>query len=333
MALAILADDLTGAADCAARCRGVSLPAEIALRLPTLPLPLGVTAFTSDSRHLPPAQAATHVYQLVASLRSAADVTWYKKIDSTLRGNLGAELDAMLDALGYDRALICPAFPAQGRGLSDGKLISSVAQPTDLPALLAQQSRRPVAAVALADVRARPLRLAERFAAARRAAPLLVVDALTDEDLHTILDAAERALPSVLLCGSAGLVGALAARHLACIPSNDAAADYMLPADARALLVVGSGSAAARRQIAFLRQKQQVDAIEVDPAAGLCDQRPTTNDQRPATDDETFDSKRRFSVGYPLDGSRASHGGAAVHRAAAAGTAGAGRRRHSGACA
>ncbi len=39
------------------------------------------------------------------------------KIDSTLRGNLGAELDAALAALGRDHALICPAFPAQGRGL------------------------------------------------------------------------------------------------------------------------------------------------------------------------------------------------------------------------
>jgi D-threonate/D-erythronate kinase len=289
MALAILADDLTGAADCAARCRGVGLPAEIALRQPKLPFPPGATAFTSDSRHLPPTQAATRVHELVADLRSAADVTWYKKIDSTLRGNLGAELDATIDTLGYDCALVCPAFPAQGRGLSDGKLISSVAQPSDLPVMLAQQSRRPVAAVALTEVRAGLLRLAERFAAARRMGPLLVVDALTDEDLRTILDAAERALPGALLCGSAGLVGALATRYQARIPSDDATADYMPPAGARALLVVGSGSATARRQIAYLRQNQQVDAIEIDPVDD--DRRPTTDDRRP-TDQETGDERK-----------------------------------------
>ncbi|HET9222651.1 MAG TPA: four-carbon acid sugar kinase family protein, partial [Roseiflexaceae bacterium] len=152
MALAILADDLTGAADCAARCRGAGLPAEIALRLPRLSFGPGVTAFTSDSRHLPPTQAATRVHELVAGLRNSGDVSWYKKIDSTLRGNLGAELDATLDALGRGCALVCPAFPAQGRGLSGGNLISSVAQPIHLPSLLAEQSRRPVAAIALADV-------------------------------------------------------------------------------------------------------------------------------------------------------------------------------------
>jgi uncharacterized protein YgbK (DUF1537 family) len=306
MALAILADDLTGAADCAARCRGVGLPAEIALGLPALPFPPGVTAFTSDSRHLPPTQAATRVYELLTSLGSVADVTWYKKIDSTLRGNLGAELDATLDALGYDCALVCPAFPAQGRGLSDGKLISSVAQPADLPTLVAQQSRRPVASVALADVRAGTLRLAERFAAARRAAPLLVVDALTDEDLHTILEAAERALLGVLLCGSAGLVGALAARHQTSIPSNGETVDSTALAGWRTLLVVGSGSATARRQIAYLRQNQQVDTIEIDPVDD--DRRPTTDERRTTNDERrtTVTDETRDVICDPVLGSRFS---------------------------
>jgi uncharacterized protein YgbK (DUF1537 family) len=271
MALAILADDLTGAADCAARCRSAGLPATIALRPPTAPLAPGVTAFTSDSRHLSPAQAAARVRELVAGLRRQADVTWYKKIDSTLRGNLGAELDAMLDALGRSCALVCPAFPAQGRGLSDGWLISSVVRPIHLPTLLAQQSRRLIEAVALADVRAEPSRLAERLATARHTAQLLVVDALTDADLRTILEAAEQALPGALLCGSAGLVGALAARQGASPKENtDSAAD--MPAGAPSLLVVGSGSAAARRQIAYLRQHHRVETIEISPAVGISDE-------------------------------------------------------------
>src|SRR5690348_64858 len=136
MTLAILADDLTGAADCAARCASAGMPAVIALRPPTLPFAPGATAFTSDSRYLPPATAAARVYELVACLPGIADITWYKKIDSTLRGNLGAELDATVDALKRDCALVCPAFPSQNRGLSDGRLISSVAQPIHLPTLL-----------------------------------------------------------------------------------------------------------------------------------------------------------------------------------------------------
>jgi D-threonate/D-erythronate kinase len=272
MALAILADDLTGAADCAARCRGAGLPAAIALRPPVPPFAPGATAFTSDTRHLPPALAAARVRELVAGLRCSADVTWYKKIDSTLRGNLGAELDAVLDALGRDCALVCPAFPAQGRGLSDGWLISSVAQPIHLPTLLAQQARRPVAAVSLADVRAEPSRLAERLVEARHAAQLLAVDALTDEDLRAILVAAEQALPGALLGGSAGLIGALAAYHQETGSKAVADSAASMPAGARALLVVGSGSAAARRQMAYLQQQHQVETIEIDPAAGEPDE-------------------------------------------------------------
>ena len=306
MTLAILADDLTGAADSAARCRGVGLPAVIALRSPVPPFAPGVTAFTSDSRHLPPATAAARVYELVASLQGTADITWYKKIDSTLRGNLGAELDATLDGLKCDCALVCPAFPAQNRGLSDSRLISSVAQPIHLPTLLAQQSRRPVGAIALADVRAGPSRLAEQFATARGTAQLLVVDALTDEDLHAVLAAAERALPDALLCGSAGLVGALAARYQAGAPNDVGTTDATLPTGARALLVVGSGSAAARRQIAYLRRQQQVETIEIDPAKQ--DDRPPTNpstrlragDHRPPTTDRRTGDVRLRLPDYGL---------------------------------
>jgi uncharacterized protein YgbK (DUF1537 family) len=297
MALAILADDLTGAADCAARCRGAGLPAIIALRPPAPPFPPSVLALTSDSRHLPPASAAARVRDLVGGLRHNADIIWYKKIDSTLRGNLGAELDAMLDALGRDCALVCPAFPAQDRGLSDGWLISPGAQAAHLPTLLAQQSRRWVVAVPLADVRAGPAHLAERLAAARGAARLIAVDALADEDLRAILAAAELALPGALLCGSAGLVGTIAARQ----PKSVAAEPnhFTLHAGARVLLVVGSGSATARAQIAHLRQHHQVETIEIDPAAGVSDEerRSQVAGRRSQVAGDTQDTTRNTVLG------------------------------------
>src|SRR5262245_26653808 len=100
MSLLILADDLTGAADCAARCRHAGMLASIALRAPSGTLPLGACAISSDSRWLAPEAAARRVRELIAELPGTSDMRWYKKIDSTLRGNIGAELDAMLDALG-----------------------------------------------------------------------------------------------------------------------------------------------------------------------------------------------------------------------------------------
>ena len=155
MHLLILADDLTGAADCAARCRGAGLPAVIHIGSPRPALAPGVAAFTTDSRHLAPGVAGRAVAQALADLPAPSHAIWYKKIDSTLRGNLGAELEAWLATMGAPCALICPAFPAQGRALVAGRLVLHGApQPAELPAMLAAQTQLGVMQVKLADVRA-----------------------------------------------------------------------------------------------------------------------------------------------------------------------------------
>ena len=101
--LFVLADDVTGAADCAARCKGAGLPATILIQPTTSPLPTGAVALSSDSRFLPPTQAAEQVVRVFLTLQQttaqAEGVIWYKKIDSTLRGNIGTELAAMLTLL------------------------------------------------------------------------------------------------------------------------------------------------------------------------------------------------------------------------------------------
>src|SRR5262249_6289082 len=198
MALIIRADDLTGAADCAARCHSASIAATIVLPGAPVPETDGAICCTSDSRHLTADLAARRVFELAAGIGERASSVFYKKIDSTLRGHLGQELDALLDALGRSCALICPAFPAQRRGLANGYLAIEPppTQPLHLPGLLARQSRRTVAALALDEVRGGTERLAERLATERATgAELLVADALDDSDLLTVLEAALRAVP------------------------------------------------------------------------------------------------------------------------------------------
>lgn len=264
MDLIILADDLTGAADCAARCCQAGLAATIVLPGAAAPDVGGAICCTSDSRHLPADVAARRVRELAEDLGSYSGSTWYKKIDSTLRGHLGQELDAALDALGRSCALICPAFPAQRRGLADGylKIEPAPAQPLHLPTLLAGQSRRAVAALPLDDVRAGPSALADRLLAERqRGAELLVVDALDERDLQAVLQAALWALPDALLCGSAGLAGALAAALAG--QASPRIGQLSARAEGPALLVIGSGSAMARRQIDYLRRNPLVAAVEL----------------------------------------------------------------------
>ena len=266
--LVILADDLTGAADSAARCCGSGMAAIVCVQPPTSPPRCDALALTSDSRHLPAPLAAQRVRTLLDGLALPPDTAWYKKLNSTARGNLGSEIDAMLEELGRLYAVVCPAFPAHGRGLRHGTLVWPHAPrpPVHLPSLLARQSRYPVASLELPHVRLGTTHLLTQLRDATRDGQrrLLVLDAVTDDDLATIAAAAIALLPSVLPCGSAGLVGALATRLPRSgrpgISPTESAGHGM---DRPAVVVVGSGSTTAHRQIEYARRHGQVRTVDI----------------------------------------------------------------------
>lgn len=256
MTLLILADDLTGAADSAARCHQVGLPARIQVHGDLPSAAAGVIALSSDSRYLPAAAAATRVRALMRPWVGRS-VRWYKKIDSTLRGNIGAELAAMVEMLTTAQtvplAIVAPAFPAQGRGLVDGRLVfgQATSDAISLPALLAEQTGRPIGTLGLQHVRAGAEMLAHELRRQQAAGhQIVVVDALDERDLEAIVAAAQQAIPNALFCGSAGLVQPLARTLL-----NDAWPGQSVELQPGALLVVaGSGSQRAHEQLTHLRQ-------------------------------------------------------------------------------
>jgi D-threonate/D-erythronate kinase len=163
-----VADDLTGACDA-----GVAFaPAVVVLRDTVKVSAEDALVYTTNSRDEVETVAAARVAGLMRRLPPADLV--FKKIDSLLRGHVRAELAAMLASLsGRRRALVCPAFPEQGRTVANG-----VAKPAgvDLAALL------------------------EGLA-------VEIPDAVTQDDLHRIAAAADPARD--LIVGSAGLARAL----------------------------------------------------------------------------------------------------------------------------
>lgn len=253
--LVVVADDLTGAADSAARCVQAGLSAEIWIaeinRATGAGVDADVIAVSTDSRFLPAEEAAQRVSATLGTLtgRFTSGVTWYKKIDSTLRGNLGTELDAMLAALPVSAAVICPAFPAQGRGLEGGKLVFAGAPPHHLPTLLRQQCNAPIGLIELAIVRQGMKALASALRERREQGDkLLVVDGLTDGDLATIVAATRP--NDYLLCGSAGLVAPLASRWIH--KSEKAAIESTPLKNGPILSIVGSGSTMAHAQVSHV---------------------------------------------------------------------------------
>ena len=114
----IIADDLTGAnANCALmKTVGLRAASITGNNLEKLPEDIDVVALTTDSRAMEKDQAYKRVYDKVKKYNDDRIELYSKRIDSTLRGNLGTELKAYQDALEAKTIGICvPSFPDSGR--------------------------------------------------------------------------------------------------------------------------------------------------------------------------------------------------------------------------
>ncbi|MET8469163.1 four-carbon acid sugar kinase family protein [Streptomyces sp. NPDC006422] len=259
-----LADDLSGAAEVAALLRQPTL-----LRLhpsaTTAPPDGEAVVVDLDSRQLPGTAAADAVRTALAAHAgsgSEADsgaTTWYKKCDSLLRGNVGAEAGAFAE--GARALVIATALPVGGRTVRDGVLrIGGVPlHETDAwraeegcapPRSVAQAfAPLPTAVVPLDVVRREPRRLAERLAelAGRGLHP--VCDAETDADLDAVAAAALQLGTGIRLLGSGGLAAALGRILGTGMPEPPAAT-----AGRPLLVVAGSAEPGLVAQIAHLEK-------------------------------------------------------------------------------
>ncbi|MDI3317771.1 MAG: four-carbon acid sugar kinase family protein [Bacillota bacterium] len=253
----VLADDLTGAADSATYFRTALRRVRIAFdpARPWQPLHPGdlVQVFDSESRGLQPAEAAAVVGQ-AARLLAGRPARVFKKVDSTLRGNVGAEIEATLHGLGREVALLAPAFPANGRLVVAGRLLVDGRPVTETAA-----GRDPVhpvrhdrladvvlATSSLAVVESGAVELEEALGEARRRSPaVLVPETKSEEDLAEAARFLARH-PEVLPVGSAGLARPLAPLWLREEPSPPAAP---MKAVDRLLVLVGSANPKAHAQL------------------------------------------------------------------------------------
>jgi D-threonate/D-erythronate kinase len=282
--MVILADDLTGAADTAAAfgpgaavlLDAVLLDTADADDLSRAP----VVAVDTNSRHVPAAHAAETVTQ---HLLRAADsgAALYKKVDSTLRGNIAAEVGAILGALPGSRpatALFAPAFPATGRTVVDGRLLvdgkpfSSARHGGEVRALFAEEQLA-AANVPLDVVRQGVDGLAARYRALRAGGVRVICcDAQTEADLVTVWQLTEALDGTVLPVGSAGLARVAATRFA---PPERPRQPLRTPARAggSVLTVLGSRSAVARRQYEALAAAPDVHPVMLAEPFGHDEQR------------------------------------------------------------
>ena len=275
MIVGIQADDLTGACDTGAPFAARGLETVVVVYDGDEPPPSPETAaavvvIDTESRERPAEEARARARWAGSALRAGPARVLYKKLDSTLRGHVAAEIDGMLDGAGLGMALLAPAFPAQRRTVVDGSVHvdgrpadeTPVARDPSFPrtgasvlGLLATGDVRPVASLPLATVRRGPDAVAariERFGGT--GGRVLAADAETDADLSVLADAARRWPP--LLAGSAGLATALAGREA---PTGHGCDEASLR---RPLLVVaGSAHPVTRAQVSRLGRRESLDVL------------------------------------------------------------------------
>jgi D-threonate/D-erythronate kinase len=268
LAIAVVADDLTGAADTGVGFLRAGFSTVVAWRgpedaaLPRLDGEVDVLALDTGTRYSLPAEARAIVARMAASLQAAGVPALYKKVDSTLRGNVGEEVAAIVESW-QPRALVvfAPAFPATGRTTIGGRVcVHGV--PLEQPALDELLGRAGIATDLLTLDCVRSASLAERFECCSRAGVAAVAcDVETDDDLERIARAGAACASGPIWVGSGGLARALAANLRAARgrPSASSAhtpqlasAASVRPVNKPILIVVGSATRVAREQAANL---------------------------------------------------------------------------------
>jgi uncharacterized protein YgbK (DUF1537 family) len=123
----VVADDLTGACDTGIQFVGKGFRAVVSVlsgEITRGPASAGVWVVDTESRNADAAEAASRLSRLGEVLRPLVGRSvFYKKVDSTLRGNIGAETRALREALGLEKVFFQPAFPKIGRTTVNGELL------------------------------------------------------------------------------------------------------------------------------------------------------------------------------------------------------------------
>lgn len=117
--IGIIADDLTGANDTALQFMLNNVDTNILLNTDQEPEKTNTSqawAIATESRNIAPEFAFEKVKLATQYLVEKVNPDYfYKKIDSTVRGNISVEVLSMLEVLGWDAAIIMPAFPQENR--------------------------------------------------------------------------------------------------------------------------------------------------------------------------------------------------------------------------
>lgn len=248
----VLADDFTGALD-----TGMQFAKNgAATRVITDPdcsfeqMKAQVLVIDTETRHKSPEEAAARIAETVQKAAGCGIRFFYKKTDSALRGNAGAEMDALLHASRGSVVHFLPAFPQMGRTVKNGILY--IGEQPVAESVFGKDPFEPITQSEVAAILARqtdaPMAVRDDVQSDRTEEGIIVYNAQTDAQLDSVVNKLDLDGETVLLAGCAGLAASLARRLFPGGGSDG------LPCTAKGLLVVcGSVNEVTRRQIHVAR--------------------------------------------------------------------------------
>lgn len=276
--IGIIADDITGANDIGTMFAKVDYRTYVYSYSPSMELDFShvslpdVLILDTDSRFDEPAKAYNKVYGAAKKLQELGCTHYFKKTCSACRGNVGAELDAVLDALGKEFAVVVLGFPKNGRTTVDGvhyvngrRLEESEFRhdpvhpmtKSNLVEILQAQTKRNVGLIRYATVAQGPSVIRKELARLKKCCNYVIADVTSQECLASIAEAVRE---ESVLGGSSGI-----AEELAQVLSGQSGRGELSlseESNPAVLIAVGSLMPQAKGQIEYV-QGQGVAAFEL----------------------------------------------------------------------
>ena len=257
----IIADDLTGANDTGVQFARFGYKTTVFLDKKMHYNYSDILVLDTDSRQRDYKSAKAHVASATKELINAGVDRIYKKIDSVMRGNVGAELDAVCEASECKTVFVCPAFPSLGRIVSNGQVIVNGTLLHE--SQLINEKITPVSSSRIEDIiRLQSSReimnlspesqdvnsLKDSFSQLIGKDVIVVLDAESEEDMALYANVFLQLNGPYIVSGSGGL-----ARAIACSMGEIATPfNYLDKSCKRILVVSGTPNSMARQQIDYL---------------------------------------------------------------------------------
>ena len=286
MRISVISDDLTGASDCGGQLVRFGLKVSVVVQEHSEKTDdYDAVIYNTDSRSVTGFEAYERVKKVCDTIKSGPVDLVYKKIDSTMRGNIGVEINAIYDSFSPDFVIIAPAFPVNGRKVINGiHYLNSVklentevakdpktpVRDSEIKRLIESQSKRKVEHITFEEIHQGYGTIMDKLVSCKNnQISYITVDSVQESDLEKLVELIHQTDFSVVWVGSAGLMN-----HLPEIYGMTQVQKTLpLPIHHEpVLLVVGSVSEAGRSQLEHLLNYSDTVGLEMDSAKVLQDE-------------------------------------------------------------